>query len=81
MKAKNQHIQCKNIEELHRLTQEYEDYAGRNVQVDEQNLLLTVFALPKNYKKKEKLAAHIRHTRESNDTASNYVDRYTDEYR
>lgn len=81
MKAKNQYVQCKTTEELYRLEQEYTDYAGRNVRVDEKNLVLTVFALPKNYKKKEKLATRIRRNRERNNPVPNYTDPYTEDYR
>lgn len=67
--AKNQHIQCQDVTELRNLVEEYRDYAGRDVDVDEKKLTLTVLALPRNYKKKAELENKLRRQRQLRDSS------------
>lgn len=67
-KHKNQRFQCRDMGELRKLVEEFRDYIGRDVIVNEAKLELVVLALPRHYKKKSEQENKLRRQRQNRDS-------------
>lgn len=68
---KNQHVRCSTPEEFRAVADEFKNYVGRDVILNEAKLEVIVLAMPRKYKRKTELENRIRRQRQDrNDSYS-----------